>query len=295
MQEDICLFIEYLQIEKNCSQHTVLNYQLDIDDFVGFMKQQGLHQFAAVSYVHVRHYLTVLHEKRYARKTVARKVSTLRSFYRFLIREDRLEQNPFKTASLPKQTRRLPKFFYEEELEELFEVSNLNTPLGQRNQTLLELLYGTGIRVSECCELSLKDIDFTIETILVRGKGRKERYVPIGSFAVEAIKRYLQSGRKTLMKTKEHDKVFVNYKGDPLTDEGVRKVLKKLIESTSLTVNITPHMMRHTFATHLLNEGADLRAVQELLGHSQLSTTQIYTHVTKDRLQQLYRNFHPRA
>ncbi|MCF6137097.1 tyrosine recombinase XerC [Pseudalkalibacillus berkeleyi] len=295
MEDEIRLFIEYLQIEKNSSSHTVINYQKDIGDFVVFMKQQGLDQFAAVSYVHVRHYLTILHEKKFARNSVARKISSLRSLYRFLLREDLVPQNPFQMTSLPRKTERLPKFFYQEEVEELFKVSDLHTPLGQRNQTLLEFLYGTGIRVSECCDLNVQDIDTTIETILVRGKGRKERYVPIGVYALEALDRYLKDGRQALMKSQTHNKLFVNYKGDPLTTRGVRKVLQKIIKSTSLTMKITPHMMRHTFATHLLNEGADLRAVQELLGHAQLSSTQVYTHVTKDRLQQLYRSYHPRA
>ncbi|WP_257350098.1 tyrosine recombinase XerC [Pseudalkalibacillus decolorationis] len=295
MNEDLHLFIEYLQIEKNCSQHTIINYQNDINDFVIFLKQQGLDQFAAVSYVHVRHYLTVLHEKKYARRSVARKVSSIRSLYRFLLREDRVRENPFSMASLPKRTQRLPKFFYQKELEELFTVSDLSKPLGQRNHTLLELLYGTGIRVSECCGLTMKDIDLGIETILVKGKGRKERYVPIGSFAIEALERYFANGRPTLMKGQQHDKVFVNYRGEPITTHGVRTVLQKMIKKTSLTMHLTPHMLRHTFATHLLNEGADLRSVQELLGHSDLSATQVYTHVTKDRLQHLYKTYHPRA
>jgi integrase/recombinase XerC len=295
MVDSIRLFVEYLQIEKNSSTHTILNYQKDIEDFVAFMKQQGLNQFAAVSYVHVRHYLTRLHEKEYARKTVARKVSSLRSLYRFMLREGFVSQNPFQMASLPKKTERLPKFFYQEELEELFKVSDENKPLGQRNQAILELLYGTGVRVSECCGMKTSDIDRMIETILIRGKGRKERYVPLGSYALEALDRYLSDGRKRLMKSNKHDYVFVNYKGDPISTTGVRKVLQKIIESTSLTMKISPHMLRHTFATHLLNEGADLRSVQELLGHSELSSTQIYTHVTKERLQELYRSYHPRA
>ncbi|WLD95143.1 tyrosine recombinase XerC [Alkalihalobacillus sp. AL-G] len=295
MNEDVHLFIEYLQIEKNSSQHTIINYRNDIDDFVLFMKQQGINLFAAVSYVHVRHYLTLLHEKQYARRSVARKVSSLRSLYRFLLREDRVKQNPFSMASLPKKSHRLPKFFYKEELEELFKVSDMTKPLGQRNQALLELFYGTGIRVSECCQLSLKDVDMGIETILVKGKGRKERYVPIGSYAIEALERYLADGRPSLMKSKQHDMIFVNYRGEPLAQSGVRKVLRELIKKTSLTMHITPHMLRHTFATHLLNEGADLRAVQELLGHSNLTATQVYTHVTKDRLQHLYKTYHPRA
>lgn len=290
-------FLNYLMIEKNSSPYTIEHYEKDINDFISFLKQQAIEGFAAVSYVLVRHYLVSLHEKKYARNTVARKISSMRSFYRFLNREKIVEHNPFAMASLPKKAKMLPQFLYEKELEKLFNVSDLSTPIGQRNQAILELLYGTGIRVSECCKLQLKDLDLFVEAVLVKGKGRKERYVPLGSFAIEALERYITNGRKMLLAKTENksDSLFLNYKGEPLSARSVRNILNKIIEESSLTIHISPHVLRHTFATHMLNEGADLRAVQELLGHSQLSSTQVYTHVTKDHLKKIYNNTHPRA
>lgn len=290
-------FLNYLMIEKNSSPYTIEHYEKDINDFTSFLKQQAIEGFAAVSYVLVRHYLVTLHEKKYARNTVARKISSMRSFYRFLNREKVVEQNPFAMASLPKKAKMLPQFLYEKELEKLFNVSDISTPIGQRNQAILELLYGTGMRVSECCKLQLKDLDLFVEAALVKGKGKKERYVPIGSFAKEALERYISDGRKLLLEKKENktDSLFLNYKGEPLSARSVRNILNKIIEESSLNIHISPHVLRHTFATHMLNEGADLRAVQELLGHSQLSSTQVYTHVTKDHLKKIYNNAHPRA
>ncbi|MCM3717169.1 tyrosine recombinase XerC [Fictibacillus phosphorivorans] len=290
-------FLNYLMIEKNYSPYTIEHYEKDINDFTSFLKQQAIEGFAAVSYVLVRHYLVVLHEKKYARNTVARKISSMRSFYHFLNREKVVEQNPFAMASLPKKAKMLPQFLYEKELEKLFNVSDLSTPIGQRNQAILELLYGTGIRVSECCKLQLRDLDLFVEAALIKGKGKKERYVPIGSFAKEALERYINDGRKQLLEKTENktEFLFLNYKGEPLGARSVRNILNKIIEESSLNIHISPHVLRHTFATHLLNEGADLRAVQELLGHSQLSSTQVYTHVTKDHLKKIYNNAHPRA
>ncbi|MFE1244517.1 tyrosine recombinase XerC [Fictibacillus sp. NPDC058756] len=290
-------FLNYLMIEKNSSPYTIEHYEKDINDFTSFLKQQAIEGFAAVSYVLVRHYLVTLHEKKYARNTVARKISSMRSFYRFLNREKIVELNPFAMASLPKKAKMLPQFLYEKELEKLFNVSDISTPIGQRNQAILELLYGTGIRVSECCKLQLKDLDLFVEAALVKGKGKKERYVPIGSFAKEALEKYISDGRKLLLEKTENktDSLFLNYKGEPLSPRSVRNILNKIIEESSLNIHISPHVLRHTFATHMLNEGADLRAVQELLGHSQLSSTQVYTHVTKDHLKKIYNNAHPRA
>ncbi|WP_425388530.1 tyrosine recombinase XerC [Bacillus solimangrovi] len=296
-KEQIRSFIEYLQIEKNCSPYTLEFYEKDIDDFVRFMKQQELTSFAAVSHFTVRLYYTHLHEKKYARKTVARKISALRSFFRFLVREVEVEENPFIYAALPKNERQLPKFLYMEELEQLFSVCDLSTPSGQRDQAILEMLYATGMRISECCALRISDVDFFVGTVLVKGKGRKERYIPFGSFAEQALHRYIDQGRRNFLQkaSDEHNFLFVNSRGKRLTERGIRYILSKLVEKASLTIKVSPHMLRHTFATHLLNEGADLRSVQELLGHEHLSTTQTYTHVTKEHLQKVYMNHHPRA
>jgi integrase/recombinase XerC len=293
----VSLFVEYLQIEKNCSKLTIEHYLKDISHFETFMKQQEIVDYAAVCYGDIRLYLTELHKQQYARATVSRKLSCMRSFFKFLMREELVESNVFALAPLPKKEQLLPNFLYEEELKKLFTINDLSKPLGQRDQALLELLYATGIRVSECANLTLSDVDFNIGTILVVGKGNKERYVPFGSFAQKALDLYVTDGRKNTMtkQNKSHDYLFVNFRGEQLTARGIRTILNKMIERAALTIHISPHVLRHTFATHMLNAGADLRGVQEILGHSHLSSTQIYTHVTKDRLKTVYTNFHPRA
>lgn len=290
------LFIEYLQIEKNYSQYTIEHYHHDISDFIMFMTEQAISDITSVQYLDARLYLTRLYERKFARKSVARKISSLRSFYKFLVREKLTEENPFALVSIPKAEKRLPEFFYEDELKLLFQSCETETPLGQRNKAMLELLYATGIRVSECCQIRLKDLDFYLSTVLVHGKGNKERYVPFGSFAADSLDRYINDGRKKLMGQKEtNDTLFLNHRGSPLTDRGVRTVLNTMIENSALNGKIHPHMLRHTFATHLLNNGADLRSVQELLGHAFLSSTQIYTHVTNEHLRKTYMSHHPRA
>ncbi|MBM6618455.1 tyrosine recombinase XerC [Bacillus suaedaesalsae] len=290
-------FTEYLQIERNYSAYTIVYYNQDIEEFVLFLGQQSIDHITKTTYVDVRLYLTELYNQKLARKTVARKISSLRSFFKFLMREDIVHDNPFALVSLPKKQTRIPQFLYEDELDKLFHVTDTTTPLGQRNQAILELLYATGIRVSECCKLQLGDIDFSIGTILVNGKGNKQRYVPFGSFASDALELYIHNGREELVKqaSTSTNTLFVNFRGNPLTTRGVRLVLNELIEKSSLSVHISPHVLRHTFATHMLNEGADLRTVQELLGHNHLSSTQVYTHVTKDRLKNVYMTHHPRA
>lgn len=301
MNEDVNkmlqLFVGYLQIERNYSKYTIASYQNDVEHFTQFMKREGILTFEDVTYTDVRLYLTTLHNEKLARKSVARKISSLRSLYRFLMREGYREDNPFALAALPKKDWSIPKFLYAEELEKLFEVSDTSKPLGQRDQALLELMYATGIRVSEFVNIQLTDIDFSTGTILVTGKGKKQRYVPFGSYAQDALLTYIENGRKKLeKKSHEHSQMlFLNAKGTPLTDRGVRYILNELIKRTSLTMQISPHTLRHTFATHMLNEGADLRAIQELLGHENLSATQIYTHVSKERLRSVYMMHHPRA
>lgn len=290
-------FMEYLQIEKSASPYTVKYYLNDLDHYFGFLTREGISELQTVDHQTVRVYLTELYEKKLSRRSVSRKISTLRTFYKFLEREGITENNPFLHLKLPKTEKSIPGFLYMEELEQLFDISDLTAPLGQRNQAILEMLYATGIRVSECQGLQLDDIDFSIGTVFVKGKGRKERYVPFGGFAERALNTYINDGRKKLLQKSKRDPsfVFLNYNGDPITVRGIRLILKKLVEKAALTVNVHPHKLRHTFATHLLNEGADLRSVQELLGHESISTTQMYTHVTKSHLRNVYMNSHPRA
>jgi integrase/recombinase XerC len=290
----IQLFVDYLQIEKNASTHTITNYVRDIGDFNHFLKQQTSLDFAAVSYLNIRQYLTLMYEEEYSRRTIARKLSSLRSFYRFLNREQIVESNPLSLTTTPRLEKRLPHYFYPSDLEELFRIPDLTHPLGQRNLAILETLYASGMRVSELVALDLEHIDLDIGMSLVFGKGAKERYVPLGQFAIDAIERYIGTGRPQT-KPKDEKALFLNHRGGRLTDRSVRRVLNQLIEQSTLTQKISPHKLRHSFATHLLEGGADLRAVQDLLGHVNISSTQIYTHITNQRLLEVYKKAHPRS
>ena len=296
-QKLIELFLNYLISERDYSVLTKKAYQEDIEQFNAFLNQTGESAFNTVSIQDVRIFLGELNEKKLSRNSVSRKISSLRAFYQFLLRNELVTDNPFSYVHLKKKNLRLPRFFYEKEMDVLFQTVQGDGPLDMRNEAILEVLYGTGIRVSECAGIQLQDIDFELNVLLVHGKGNKERYVPFGHYAAVAMQYYLEKGRKPLMQKhhKEHKTLFVNHHGDGITPTGIEYVLNQVIKKSSLTSDIHPHMLRHTFATHLLNNGADMRTVQELLGHSSLSSTQIYAHVTKESLQKNYRQFHPRA
>lgn len=288
-------FITYIQLEKNYSALTSEAYQQDLQEFFSFLKQEQVTTLEEVEYVHARLFVTQLYNEEKARATISRKISSIRSFFRFLNREFQLNDASFQSLYHPKKESRLPRFFYEEELKMLFEANEGETPKEKRELAILELLYATGIRVSELTSIQLKDVDFSLSILRVMGKGRKERYVPFGQFAHEALQLYVTDARPILMKKQQHDSLFVNMRGEPLTARGIRYILNEMVKKTELTTTIYPHMIRHTFATHLLNQGADLRTVQELLGHASLSSTQVYTHVTKEHLRNTYMNAHPRA
>ncbi|MGE7367217.1 tyrosine recombinase XerC [Desemzia incerta] len=296
-QKLIELFLNYLISERDYSVLTKKAYQEDIEQFNVFLQQTGDSDFSKVTIQDVRIYLGELNENKLSRNSVSRKISSLRAFYQFLLRNNLAEDNPFSYVHLKKKNLRLPRFFYEKEMDVLFQVVKGENPLDYRNEAILEVLYGTGIRVSECAGIEMKDIDFELNVLLIRGKGNKERYVPFGHYAAVAIQQYIKKARDPLMKKyqKRHSVLFVNHHGDGITSTGIEYVLNQVIKKSSLTSDIHPHMLRHTFATHLLNNGADMRTVQELLGHSSLSSTQIYAHVTKEKLQKNYRQFHPRA
>ncbi|KIL47707.1 tyrosine recombinase XerC [Jeotgalibacillus campisalis] len=288
-------FVQYLQTEKNYSSLTIEHYIHDIDKFFLFLLKEGVDALEEVDEIHAKLFLMQLHQDKYSRASVSRKISSLRSFFSYLQREEKQRTNPMSYVLHPKKEGRLPHFFYENEMEQLFLVCDGEKPLDLRNKAILELLYATGIRVSECTSIHLQDLDLTMGTLLVKGKGRKERYVPFGDFARNAIKHYVEEGRPELVKRDGMTSLFINHRGEPLTARGIRYMLTNLMNKTTLTASIHPHMLRHTFATHLLNNGADLRTVQELLGHSHLSSTQLYTHVTKEHLRKTYNSFHPRA
>lgn len=290
-------FVHYLSIERRYSEETVKAYLQDLKKFELFLKESGTASFVEVRLFDVRTFLSFLDEEELSRNTISRILSSLRGFYGYLLREKMITENPVSSITFKNRSLRLPKYLYDEELEKIFEAAKGIEPLDYRNTAILELLYATGIRVSECRNITLEDIDFTLGVILIIGKGNKERYVPFGHFALEAMEQYLQKGREPIMMKyhKTHSTLFVNRLGDPLTTSGMEHILNTIMKKTGMTGNLHPHMMRHTFATDMLNGGADMRTVQELLGHSSLSSTQIYTHVTKDVLQKNYRAYHPRA
>ncbi|MDT8901281.1 tyrosine recombinase XerC [Anaeroselena agilis] len=291
-------FFRYLKVQKNASPHTVTNYRADLDHFLAFAAAKlGMDEvpLAAVTPILIRAYLANLKDEDYARRTIARKMAALRSFFRHLCREAVLAENPFSAVRTPKLEKRLPSFLDPGEMTALLELPDKSS-LGRRDAAILELLYATGMRVSELAGLAVRDVDLDSGYALVYGKGAKERVVPVGRKAVAAVKLYLDLARPRLVPAGEdHQTLFVNKRGGPLTDRSVRRVVDKYVEALAITKHVSPHTIRHTFATHLLNNGADLRSVQELLGHVNLSTTQLYTHVTKERIKSVYSQAHPRA
>lgn len=289
-------YLDYLRYEKRYSNHTLLNYQKDLEEWFSFCECEEI-KWKVAGYKEVRGYLDRCYTQKLSRRTVGRKLSTLRGFYQYLLREEWIESNPFSLVKAPKMPQTIPNFLYEEEVVAIFASIDQTSVLGCRNYALLEILYATGIRVSECCELEISQIDFELEVVRIHGKGNKDRYLPLGTFAIEAIQRYMTKSRPKLLAKSGSGThtLFLNHLGGPLTQRGVRDILKRITQKTSQTIKLAPHMIRHTFATHLLNNGADLRVVQELLGHSSLSSTQIYTHVSKEHLKQVYQATHPRA
>jgi len=288
-------YITYIRLERNYSSYTVSEYTTDIDAFLSFLTVEGITDLNEVSYTEARLYVTSLYDSGLARTTISRKISSVRSLFKFASSRYGVTDNAFKSLHHPKKQERLPAFFYEDEMEQLFKACEGTDNKSLRDYAILEMLYATGIRVSELISIELEDIDNHLGIVLVMGKGKKERYIPFGSFAEEALGTYAEISRPKLMKQKKHDKLFVNLRGDPLTDRGVRHILSSMMERASLHSKIYPHMIRHSFATHLLSNGADMRTVQELLGHSRLSSTQVYTHITKEHLRDTYMNTHPRA
>lgn len=283
-------FITYLKIEKNASQYTLTNYQIDLKEFNNSLKAKPLE---SVTHVDVRLFLARMKEKKFSKRTVARKMATLRSFFKFLCREGYIKSNPAIGLHTPKLERRLPLFLDTDQVVKLIESPDVSEVYGLRDRAILETLYSSGIRVSELVGLNRDNVDFIGGVLKVYGKGKKERLAPIGDRALRAIRHYLE--KLNISNIKEKKAVFVNKSRRRMSDRAVRRIVAKYIRKTSLNEKISPHSLRHSFATHLLDRGADLRSVQELLGHENLSTTQIYTHVTAERLKSIYDKAHPRA
>lgn len=293
--ETIKKYLDYLTYEKRYAELTIISYEKDLKTWLTFLSEASI-DYKAVTYKEVRSFLQHCHAKKLSRNSVGRTMSAIKMFYRFLLSEGVIESNPITLVKTGKGGSQLPKFLYEQEMEALFSSIDTSDVLGVRNYALLELLYATGIRVSECCTLKLSDVNLEGGMLLVHGKGEKMRYVPLGEFVIHAMQDYFARRPELLAKSgMDSDVVFLNNLGKPLTDRGVRDILKRMTMKTSENMKLAPHMIRHTFATHLLNNGADMRSVQELLGHANLSSTQIYTHVSKDRLKAVYELTHPRA
>lgn len=302
-------FIQRLEHGANCSSHTLRAYQKDILQHLEFLSASGglgCDDPKQVTPLHLRKFLVQLRGKSYKTTTLSRKLASLRSFYRFLFKEGIITNNPTTVLRSPKRQRTLPKFLSPQEVESLLNVIDKNSPQERRDKAILETLYSTGVRVSELVGLDVEDIDMLSELIKCKGKGKRERIVPIGSHALEAIKVYLATsnppqaesasgGPVRLRRKKDNRALFLNKTGGRLSTRSVARILGKYMKLSGLRRRPSPHTLRHSFATHLLDRGADLRAVQEMLGHASLSSTQIYTHVTTERLRQVYRLAHPRA
>jgi len=291
-------FLDYLMYEKNSSSLTVNCYKRDVEQFLFFCQKSGI-QVSSISKTEIRRFLAHLGEKKYKKVTISRKLSAIRSFFKFLQREGVIDHSLWARVATPKTPRNLPKFLYYNQVIKLLELPLTNTATGKRDLAIIELLYGCGIRVGELVKLSLDTLDLEQQLIKVEGKGSRERILPLGKASANALKRYLNYARPFLLsKRKEscYEKaLFLNSKGYPLTDRGVRVTLKKYVKKLNGEEDISPHTLRHSFATHLLEKGADLRVVQELLGHISVSSTQVYTHITREQLKKVYFKAHPRA
>ena len=306
MEQLLTQFLEHLRYERNLSEHTLRNYQSDLEQFHDYLApadtktgKRSEPPLAAIDHITVREWLATLHAAQKQKASIARKLAALRTFFQFLVREGMLEMNPAKLVSTPRLEKKLPKHLSIEEAVKFVEMPNLETDLGKRDRSMLELMYATGVRVAELTKLNLGHIDFKNRLIRVTGKRRKERIVPFGEPALEALKMYLEVRDGFLnaapVSEREPEALFLNYQGTRITTRSVGRMVDKYIRMCAGRYDISPHALRHSFATHLLDSGADLRDIQELLGHARLSTTQVYTHVSMEKLIQVYDKAHPKA
>lgn len=307
----VCQFLEYLKLERHFSDYTIKSYGADLVQFGQYLCGQIGHpenpapqplshdqldqRHLKCEPLEVRSFLAYLYAQNYTKSTTARKLATLRSFYKFLLRRGMVSVNPLSTIRTPKQEKRLPKCLDLEQIQKLLDTPGEADLLSARDKAILEVLYSSGIRVSELVELDMSDLDMESGVLRVRGKGRKDRLTPIGSQAINALRRYFELRRAEPGQAELTGRVFLNKHSGPLSTRSVRRKLDKYLVAAGLDPGISPHTLRHSFATHLLNNGADLRSVQELLGHQSLSTTQVYTHLTTSRMKEVYDSAHPRA
>lgn len=293
IMDDLKDYLIYLTKERNYSKLTVTSYAKDIMGFNRYLKEHNL-SYANIKRDDIREYLKYLDALKYKNSTQSRIISSLRCYYEYLLIKHKINNNPFKLIRNPKRDHKLPNFLQYDEFLKLIDELKMDNDLDVRNSLILELLYATGVRVSELTHIKLNDINYQDKSIRVLGKGNKERIVYFGDYANDMLDKYQSDVRNILLKNKTSDYLFINKNGDPLSAHGVEEVIDKIVQRASLKHKISPHVLRHTFATHLLEDGADIRTVQELLGHSSLSTTQIYTHVTNEHLRSVYLKAFPR-
>ncbi|CAM5221637.1 Tyrosine recombinase XerD OS=Ureibacillus acetophenoni OX=614649 GN=xerD PE=3 SV=1 [Ureibacillus acetophenoni] len=290
-------YIHFLQVERQLSKNTLASYQRDLESYIEHLHTvQGIENLNFVTRSNILLHLDELRTKGISARSIARHISAIRSFHQFLLREKVMDSDPTIHLDMPQIDQKLPRVLTIEDVDALIAAPDRSKPQGIRDVAMLELLYATGMRISECISLDLNDVHVTMGFVRVYGKGGKERIIPLGKSALKACDAYLQVARDRLQgKYPKTDAFFINQRGKRLTRQGCWKLLKEHAEKANIKKEITPHTLRHSFATHLIENGADLRAVQEMLGHADISTTQIYTHISKTRLSEVYKQFHPRA
>jgi len=293
MEKHIKDFERYLENERKYPKNTIMSYLNDLYNYKEYIHDKILN-YKTITKDEIRGYLKYLDNEKKSKSSISRELSALRNFYTFLLHNNIVDNNPFKNIRNPKKDKKLPNFLQHDELQNIFDSIDINNPLGIRNRLIIELLYATGIRVSELTSLKLKDIDIQNKEIRITGKGNKQRIVYFGDYAKKYLSLYLNESRNELLNSNTSEFLLINNKGTELTSRGVELIVNEVVKKAALKHNISPHVLRHTFATDLLNNGADLKSVQELLGHESLSTTQIYTHITNERLRNVYLHTFPR-
>lgn len=288
-------FYNYLAVIKGLSENTLESYVRDCRGFINFIENSGVREINEVSHIHIIEYLSNLKTKSFKSKTIARSIVSLKQYFKYLLLEKIITSDPTSNIKSPRMSMTLPEVLNLNDIERLLSCPDLTTNAGIRDTTMLEVLYGTGIRVSELINIRLNDLNLELGYLLVRGKGSKERIVPLGKIAIKKIQDYTKNFRQDILKDKLSDYLFINRSGVKMTRQGFWKILKSYALKSGITKSITPHTIRHTFASHLLDRGADLRTIQLLLGHSDISSTQIYTHIDTKKLKEIHSLYHPRA
>ncbi len=295
METHLDLYLDYLTVERGLAPNTRASYSADLLKFLTYLKARGISDWSQVRYSEVVGFLSQSQEQGLAPRSRARMLSALRGFFKFMLRDSHLRESPVANLASPRLRRQLPVILSVAEVERLLARPNTELPLGQRDTAMLEVLYGTGLRVSELVALTMGRVNLEVGFLVVLGKGSRERIVPAGEVATEAVRSYVKEARPLLLKGRTTETLFVTNRGAAMTRQGFWKLLKKYGREAGLKKKLSPHILRHSFATHLLERGADLRSVQMMLGHADISTTQIYTHVARERLREVHKKYHPRA